>query len=337
MANKRKYGQYDPGYTHFSYTENYKKMKENSEETSSDASVRPMSSSYRNYRNYRSKRTYPKKKLSFPRGPNKYGQYKSRAPYRVLNPNMAPELKYFDTVDLLPFPFSYGNVRSGNYNWNTSAPGTVDPYQTWTGGNIGCFVLGSLRSGATDWLYQAGMFREIAQGTGANNRIGTKIFAKSLYLQMSIRSPVPATVLGTADGNQSPVSYRVVCIMDRQPNSGNIPPADTVFQPTTHINSLQVQPNSPNNLDNRDRFKTLFDIKDTLSPQGSEVRIYEKYQKLNFQVQYAANGGVNTNDIYVFFISDGYVGNIKDQSGNPVFADTRPYCKLTARLRYTDC
>lgn len=304
-----------------------------------------MSTSYRKrYKTY--KKPY-KKRLYYPRGVTSTGQYKSRAPYRVLNPSMTPELKYSDT-NLLPFPFGYGNVN-GTYKWVNPPGGSIDPYQWWApnpGGltpqNSGLFILGSNPSVAADDTngnFQSGLFQKIPQNSSATGRIGQKIFAKSMYIQMTIRSPIQRTVAGTVDGNNVPLAYRIVAILDKQPNSNPIPTANYVFEPIVHNNNNYVQVLSPRNLDNRDRFTTLFDIKDTLSPQSSECRTYEKFQKLNFQVTFAANGGVSTNDIYIYFISDGVYGNIQDNAqptSNTIFLDTRPYCKINVRIRYTD-
>lgn len=310
----------------------------------SDASTSKM---YRTpYKKRYSKSYNYKPKLVYPR--NTYassGKYRSRAPYRMLSRG-APELKYFD-ISLPPVPFSYGDQTTATSP--TPKPikyiafgTTVDPYQVFdtVNGNDASFMLGGNPTGTnyqTGFFFQGGLFSNLASGTGPQQRIGNKVYAKSLYLTCNVRNPFALGITGVPEGNQAPVTFRILCVMDKQPNGTLIPKASDILQAIPHISSLYAQPNSPNNLDNRDRFKTLFDIKDTLSPQGVEARVYEKYQKLNCSITYS---GVipnpTTNDIYILFVSDGYTGNVLNQAGQPVAVDNRPYVKLNCRIRYTD-
>lgn len=336
----KRYNEYYRGYQEESHSRTKKPKTENFEETSTEGYLPTiptepdMSTSYRKYKK---RSSYPKK-LSYPRGVNKMGQYRSRGPYRI-NSTMKPELKSVD-IEYPPIPFSY-SIHAGTLKW-TAGLATADPYQTYIGTNNGGVLIGSTADATqpapiADIVFAGGLLYRIKQGMDIKNRVGNKILVKSIYFQATVRSPPSKGITNLPDGNQSPIGYRILLTKDKQPN-GSIPAISDILQEVYHIDNRYVQPNSPNNLDNRDRFTTLFDIKDTMSPQGNECRMFEKFQKLNnFSTTFNSNGGVNTNDLYLIFLSDGIVGNMLTNAGASVAVDTRPYIKFTARIRYTDC
>lgn len=96
----------------------------------------------------------------------------------------------------------------------------------------------------------------VEQGTGSFNRIGRKIHMQSLRL-MGAAQCINANVPTTATTLQGPL--RMVVVLDRQPNGGNIPTWDTIFGYTDSTGTEASTVFSPLKYDNMDRFKVLKD------------------------------------------------------------------------------
>lgn len=116
----------------------------------------------------------------------------------------------------------------------------------------------------------------VSQGTDYTQRIGRKIMFKSMLLRWMTQN---VTVAGASDANGD--IMRVLCIQDLQSNGSSIATTDVL-----QSNSVL----SPMNLNNRDRFKVLFDKIVTLGDYyiaaatlttGCPVpKFFKKYKKL---------------------------------------------------------
>lgn len=248
-------------------------------------------------------------KLTYPRG-TKGGQYKSRGPYRVNR--ILPERKNLD-YNYPPVPFGVGP-------WGAPGPTYPQVGDAWAPAGVPNdawdFYTGNV-DGSRIWL-----LNNISAGTGSTQRIGTRVKIVSLYLQMQVRT--------WADPNQDsfPCTFRIMAFYDKQPNGQFPNQASSILQPVPVRDQNEiVGPHSPHSLDNRDRFRTLMDIQDTLNPNGDQMRMYEKYIKLNLDVQYSQSGGVpTTNALYLFAVSDMAA----------VAPDPRPYIRFSSRIRFVD-
>lgn len=258
----------------------------------------------------RSAYTY-RRRLYYPRGLTRRASLRSRGPYRVNR--TVPELKEYDLFRA-PFPVSYGamtnNTDTPYFAWGSDP----DQWNSWTGTNDSAVVFGPLNIPAA--------------GTSTTQRIGSRIFCKSLYFQWTWRTWADATTEVS-----QPVSIRTLFILDTQPNAQFLD-LNSVFVEVPYNGSVNaILPNSPMNLDNRDRYRVLMDTRDTLNPAGDQIRNYSKFLPLNFWTQFVgATLGVTSNALYVVFISDGY----RDAPPPATLIDTRPYVKFTSRIRFTD-
>lgn len=109
----------------------------------------------------------------------------------------------------------------------------------------------------------------VATGTDYNTRIGREVTMKSYYLRMFITD---ATNIQ---------QVRCMLVYDKQP-AGVLPAITDILQ----YNNA----NSPNNLNNRDRFVIVSDKVYTTSPQGTEIRFVKKYKKLRTVTTYNNTG-----------------------------------------------
>lgn len=143
----------------------------------------------------------------------------------------------------------------------------------------------------------------IALGSENNNRIGRKVLLKSLYLRLFI-----SKVAGTAQNYSFPV--RILIVYDRQTN-GAAPALSDILSSAT---GAAVE--SPNNLNNVDRFYTCYDITREVQVTGGNSTNYTftgvymtKYCKLNLPQTFKSSAGTTVSDIatgsmYLFAIAD---------------------------------
>lgn len=159
----------------------------------------------------------------------------------------------------------------------------------------------------------------IATGTDFNARIGRKIVMKSLYMRGWFRN---------VDLTCSDSAIRIVAVYDAQTN-GAAPTWSDVFttsDPLAHIN-----------LNNRDRFKILYDKSTTLggisnaatqafSTSGSHGQI-KKYLKLNHEVIFSGTGAtvgsIASGSIYILTL-----GTAAPNDGG--------YVTISTRIRFVD-
>lgn len=241
---------------------------------------------------------------------------KNRGPYAKVN-RVAPELKSRE-IDTQFFPVGFGN-KAGAYTWG--APSNI-PANTWTG---------TAQNGYSRCLNLLGA------GTDIFERIGRKVFCKSLLLNITWRLPDRPGDPPPGSPGPLPASIRTIVVWDKQPNGVDINISDFLKPVLNQTGTAAPCPTSPNNLDNRDRFRTLWDCRDTLSPGGDSLRQYEKYIKINRETIFnngttsAEIGSVSTGALYVIFLSD-----LIDASADPTYIYYRPLVSFSSRFRFTD-
>ena len=109
----------------------------------------------------------------------------------------------------------------------------------------------------------------VATGTDYNTRIGREVTMTSYYNRLFISDITNVQLV------------RCMLVYDKQP-IGALPAITDILQ----YNNA----NSPNNLNNRDRFVVVSDKVYTISPQGTEIRFAKKYKKLRTVTTYNNTG-----------------------------------------------
>lgn len=133
-------------------------------------------------------------------------------------------------------------------------------------------------------------------GTAAFNRIGNKIAMKSLY--WSVAFGLSATDADpTVDLTNLNVPLRTMVVYDKQPNGATFVLGDllSAFSGLDNADARAIDVNSPNNLNNRDRFIVLSDKRYILSSAVTTNRLIKKYKRLNTAVSYKS--GATAGDI----------------------------------------
>lgn len=160
-----------------------------------------------------------------------------------------------------------------------------------------------------------------AQGSDFNQRIGRRISIRSWYIR------------GYITNGTTPVSQpvRLMIVLDKQPNGAAATSQDVLRSAATVV----ADTDTPNNLDNRERFRVLMDKVTTIqtnggTTSGSADRYYfKKYKKCNIQVTYndpnSGIGSINTNAIWIVAL-----GLFATGSANA------PTYTFASRLRFTD-
>lgn len=143
------------------------------------------------------------------------------------------------------------------------------------------------------------LYNGVAQGTDFTNRIGRKVIVKSIHFKAWV-SPATST--------DSPGDIcRLMLVWDKQANSAA--PAVTDILTT-------ADPFSGVNLNNRDRFKVMYDRRVSMNPAvyaanvitgGNPITVYrEKFIKCNQEVIFSGTGAtvasIQTGSLYLLFI-----------------------------------
>lgn len=270
----------------------------------------PLLTSGRSFRGYRRSSRRSTSSASYrPKYRYRYKPPYTRGPAASVN-RVHPELKSILT-DVKFLPVSFGNGGSGGssyphiptYQW---AGAITSPFTNWDGTNISGVLI---------------PLNAIPTGGNLAQRIGRTVYMKSVLLQATWRyNPDAATT--------TPASIRTMLVWDKQPNN-NLPVLSDILEPVAYPGpSTFAMPTSPNNLSFRDRFRTLWDCHDTLNPQGDALREYDKYISLGSLQTVFPNNAVNDGTItsgalYLILLSD----QVNDE---------RPWCRITARARFTD-
>lgn len=198
------------------------------------------------------------------------------------------------------------------------------PVLATTGTNGDCFVLNL-----------------VPPGTGSWNRVGRKIYMRSLRLKGSLVFQYAAAV---TTANLASNYCRMVVVWDKQPSGGAIPSFDTVFGVTNQAGTESCTILSPPRYDNMDRFKVLkdcvvqFDVEATPPTTGStniisQRKTFDEYFKVKGESVYSGQtatqtiADISTGALYVFFRASLAVASVSQ-----VAVESQSW----ARLRYTD-
>lgn len=122
----------------------------------------------------------------------------------------------------------------------------------------------------------------VQMGTGSWNRVGRKIFLKSVRLRGEIINKfTPQT--GSLNAN----TFRMIVVWDKQPSGGVIPGFNTIFGHTTQTGAESAGLWDSVRYDNMQRFQILRDITFDAQPKiyssavSTEVHSFDEYIKLN--------------------------------------------------------
>jgi len=156
----------------------------------------------------------------------------------------------------------------------------------------------------------------VTMGTSAANRVGQSITMRSLQLRL-VNAATPAT--GTDQ------IHRLLLVLDRQAN-GTAPTLPDILYPGGTLFTMR-------NLDNRKRFKILWDKTIVLDASGEPgtIRFTKMYLKFRRPVTVDFNGGnagsigdITSNSLYLCLLGSNAPGN------------TAGICQGNVRVRFTD-
>lgn len=198
---------------------------------------------------------------------------------------------------------------------------SVNPMLNTTGTNGGITCVNLIRSGNSYY-----------------NRIGRKVFLKSLRIYGSFFS----VYTQPADGNNNGSTIRMAVVFDKQPNGGALPTYDTIFGHTIQDGTESTNILDPIKPDNFGRFSILRDCKfdmnapDTPLAAGDITIInsaFDEYIDLkNKMCQYGGDSSpmtiadITNGAIYVIFRCT------DTTTGENIYGTTEAF----ARLRYSD-
>jgi len=137
------------------------------------------------------------------------------------------------------------------------------------------------------------LLNQIAQGSDANQRIGNKIITKSVQIRLT-----------TVNSGLTTQIFRVIVFVDEQANGAVVTAAQLLENSTTGPDQII----SPLNMDNRLRFKIIFDKTWSSATQTETDRVYyQRFKKVNIETQYnaatATVGAVTTGAIYMMMFN----------------------------------
>ena len=173
-------------------------------------------------------------------------------------------------------------------------------------------------------------------GTAAYQRIGNKIAMKSLYWSLAY-SNMATDSSPTTDTALVNVPVRAMVVYDKQTN-GALPVLGdllSAFAGLGNVTARAIDVNSPNNLNNRDRFIVLMDKRFILSSAGPSSRFIKKYKRLNTSVTYKS--GATVGDVTDITSGGLYFITYRDAE---MLGTTNPVSQVSLtgdiRLRYQD-
>ena len=173
-------------------------------------------------------------------------------------------------------------------------------------------------------------------GTAAYQRIGNKIAMKSLYWSLAY-STAATDSTPTTDTALVNIPVRAMVVYDKQTN-GVLPVLGdllSAFAGLGNATARTIDVNSPNNLNNRDRFIVLMDKRFILSNTGPSNRYIKKYKRLNTSVTYKS--GATVGDVTAITSGGLYFITYRDAE---MLGTTNPVSQVSLtgdiRLRYQD-
>lgn len=178
-------------------------------------------------------------------------------------------------------------------------------------------ITSNLIVSATATGVSSGGLNLMAQGTDAINHVGREVTLKSLYWQF-------ACSLAATSAGASPI--RLVITYDKESNGA--PPTIATGAVTDQF--AQDQINTPNNLNNRDRFITLVDeIIECLGTGGPQSFYRKGYRKIQLPMVFNSVGTAT-----ISAIQTGGIFATVWQNGNIITAS--PTNSLYTRVRFED-
>ena len=145
------------------------------------------------------------------------------------------------------------------------------------------------------------LLNSVAQGSDFTNRIGRKIIMKSILMNINI-FPLNGASLNNTLGTYT----RCSVIYDTQPNSGALPSYTDVF--------ASAEPNAPINLNNRDRFYVLIEMRGQIHSYTTNAssqlatgspanKYFSKYRKMTKETIFSGTGAgignISTGAVYL--------------------------------------
>jgi len=145
-----------------------------------------------------------------------------------------------------------------------------------------------------------------ATGTDFTERIGRKIQMKSIQMIINV----------TLDPDTTDIAHtsfaRFICVFDKQWNGGTLSTSDLVNVLARSDTTTSLPTTSPINLNNRDRYKIIFDKRCHVD-MGKQSCLIKIYKKLNLETIYggttAAASSIQTGALLFFYIGTHDAGN----------------------------
>lgn len=218
---------------------------------------------------------------------------------------------------------SYVRQNAGEKKGVDTSLEITGPIAITTNTNTDSFVLNLIRTGNGSW-----------------NRVGRKVFLKSIRLRgQAIFVCGPEAVSATRRGG----SLRMVLVWDKQPSGGAIPAFDAIFGHTNQDGSEATTFTDAIKYDNMGRFKILKDCMMDVNPTAINTETdkeivfshsFDEYVPLKNKVTIFSGesapmtiADISTGALYVYFRASVGTNNINDFSiSNDSYA----------RLRYSD-
>lgn len=161
-------------------------------------------------------------------------------------------------------------------------------------------------------LAAANLLNGLAPGSSAEQRIGRKVNIKSILVRYS-------AFLGPTSVGGSPL--RIMVIYDKQANATDPLVTDIL------LNNAFT---SPNNLSNRDRFVTIFDLlTESVSQENNYAIAGTLFKQVNLETMFNAGNAGTIGDI-----TSGSIYIIAAQCGK--VTGEAPQISVQCRVRYTD-
>jgi len=222
---------------------------------------------------------------------------------RAYHMTRKPELKYFDEV-------SVPGGGTGPSSWLTEVLSTgYGPFMVFGGG------LSQARTGS-------GGAVGIALGAGETKRLTRSICYKSILLRGEIFS-------GNMASGQVDDEVRLLLVWDRNPNSPSaLPDISAILQ-----NDVIGVINAPLNVDNRKRFKVVFDRWYRVSANTANPMSIHKIREF-IRLPYKSEYSTDTANTYAAISSGALLCYLVSGKGS---AGTAPCFNLSFRARFRDC